>query len=127
MAFDWAEYLRLAKELAQRQDDEAAHRSAISRAYYAAYCRACAYLNQKNIPIPQGEGSHDRVWKSFKDLPGRTHSGIHNNGDRLKRKRVQADYYQQDSVSAKDAAGAVAVSTIILGYLAQVSGQSQAE
>lgn len=127
MPFDWAEYLRLAEELAQRQNDEAAFRSAVSRAYYAAYCQACAYLNQKNIPIPQGEGSHDRVWKSFASLPGRTHTGIQTNGDRLKRKRVLADYQGLTAVSAQDAQGAVLTSKNILGWLAQVSGQGTTE
>lgn len=36
MAYDWSEYLALAKELSQKGSDAAA-RSAISRAYYAAY------------------------------------------------------------------------------------------
>lgn len=124
MPFDWAEYLRLAEELALRHDDEAARRSAISRAYYAAYCQACAYLNQKEVPIPHGEGSHDRVWRSFINLPGRTHSGIQANGDRLKRKRVLADYNAQAVTSVQDVTSAIQVSKNILGWIAQVSGQS---
>jgi uncharacterized protein (UPF0332 family) len=126
MPFDWPEYLRLAEELAQRQSDEAALRSAISRAYYAAFCCACNYLRQKGIPVPQGEGSHDRVWKSFKGL-GRTLSNVPEKGDRLKRQRVEADYHILPAVSVKKAEGAINVSKTILGYLVQVSGQSKAE
>jgi hypothetical protein len=33
MNFDWSEYLRLARELADQRGDEAAMRTAISRAY----------------------------------------------------------------------------------------------
>lgn len=36
MNFDWSEFLRIARELSAR-DDEASHRIAISRAYYAAF------------------------------------------------------------------------------------------
>lgn len=42
MAFDWTEYLELAKGLAgeagAKWSDEAAQRAAVSRAYYAAFC-----------------------------------------------------------------------------------------
>ena len=38
MSFDWSEYLDLARELAKFS--EAGQRSAISRAYYAAFCTA---------------------------------------------------------------------------------------
>lgn len=44
MAFDWREYLELAKELVSQANSgysaEAAERSAVSRAYYAAFCHA---------------------------------------------------------------------------------------
>ncbi|MCI0614558.1 HEPN domain-containing protein [bacterium] len=123
MPFEWAEYLRLAEELAERQNDEAALRSAVSRAYYAAYCKACAYLNEKNIAVPHGEGSHDRVWNSFINLPGRTHTSIQGNGDRLKRRRVIADYKEQEAISTQDAKSAVTTSKNILTWLDQVSGQ----
>jgi len=47
MAFDWREYLELAKELVGQAGSgystEAAERSAVSRAYYAAFCYARNY------------------------------------------------------------------------------------
>lgn len=47
MSFDWREYLELAKELVSRTSSgyssEAAHRSAVSRAYYSAFCWARNY------------------------------------------------------------------------------------
>lgn len=126
MPFDWAEYLRLAEELAQRPDDEAAHRSAVSRAYYAAFCRACAHLIQQNIPVSQGDGSHKRIWESFSSL-GRTYSGVQNNGDRLLRRRVVADYRDDQTVSPQDAKSAVGTSKNILTWLDQLSSKSTAE
>lgn len=47
MPFDWREYLELARELVGQvgsgYSEEAAERSAVSRAYYAAFCWARNY------------------------------------------------------------------------------------
>jgi hypothetical protein len=47
MAFDWKEYVELSRFLQQQAgigiDQEALHRSAISRAYYGAFCYARNY------------------------------------------------------------------------------------
>jgi len=43
MKFDWSEYFYLAKELAETSE-EAELRSAVSRAYYSAFCLARNYL-----------------------------------------------------------------------------------
>ena len=43
MKFDWLEYFNLAKELAETSK-EAELRSAVSRAYYSAFCLARNYL-----------------------------------------------------------------------------------
>jgi hypothetical protein len=43
MAFNWIEYLEISRSLLgleAHHSEEAAHRSAVSRAYYAAYCYA---------------------------------------------------------------------------------------
>ena len=62
MNFDWSEYLNLAQELAGRptslSNEEARLRSAISRAYYAAFCKARNHLrDNENLLIspPKGE------------------------------------------------------------------------
>jgi len=50
MSFDWNEYYQLSRELAGLATgiatEEAKMRSAISRAYYAAFCKARDYLQQ---------------------------------------------------------------------------------
>ena len=89
--FDWGDYLRLASELATRSDDEAALRSAISRAYYAVYGRAAAYL------VARGDFAdralmHRTVWEVFKDSPEIARREIWTLGLRLKDQRVKADY-----------------------------------
>jgi len=56
--FDWHEFLALADELAARSGDEAAVRTAISRAYYAAFHAGRAYLDRVNIPAELGGRAH---------------------------------------------------------------------
>lgn len=47
MPFDWGEFLALARDLQGRSgpgySEEAAHRTAVSRAYYAAFGRICSF------------------------------------------------------------------------------------
>ena len=91
MPFNWQNYLNLARELAQRPD-EAAQRSAISRAYYAAFCSVRVHLEEKGVFIStMGQDSHTLVWKEFQNK-GKTETAIYQNGHRLKNRRKQADY-----------------------------------
>ena len=74
MNFDWSEYLNIARELAGQAtasfSAEAKKRSAISRAYYAAFCSARNHLrdrdNDQNIPV--GGDAHGYVRKQFNYL-----------------------------------------------------------
>jgi uncharacterized protein (UPF0332 family) len=59
MSFSWKDYLALAKTL--RDGDEASKRSAISRAYYAAFCYARDRLKSSGIPVPTTGAAHERV------------------------------------------------------------------
>ncbi|MGH9803356.1 MAG: HEPN domain-containing protein [Blastocatellia bacterium] len=91
MPFDWRGYFSLAQELSQRQN-EAALRSAISRAYYAAFCSARVYLEKQGVTIStMGQDSHTLVWKEFQGK-GKNAAAIFQNGNRLKNRRKQADY-----------------------------------
>jgi hypothetical protein len=48
MPFEWIEYLRLAQSLKDRNTnytEEAGYRSAVSRAYYAAFCHAIYFVS----------------------------------------------------------------------------------
>jgi hypothetical protein len=73
--FDWQHYYLLARELLPMVDSvsykEALLRSVVSRAYYAAYHRACNYLEEiGQYPNDQGSqgpirGSHNRVIDVF--------------------------------------------------------------
>jgi hypothetical protein len=116
--FDRSEYLRLARDLAGRPDDDAALRSAISRADYAAYGRAAAYL------VARGEFAdravtHLGVWAVFKDLPEPARREIWTLGLRLKDQRVKADYQPSFRGSLTKAANeAIDRAAVVLALLA---------
>ena len=66
MAFDWREYLSLARSLsgqsAASYAPEAASRSAVSRAYYAAFCHARNYADDHLQFHPRNDASdHSRL------------------------------------------------------------------
>src|SRR5947209_8102595 len=72
MTFDWTEYLALAQELGGRRPPvpagpEARARSAISRAYYAAYVQARNYLRDKDHDpaLPSSGQAHEYVRRQF--------------------------------------------------------------
>lgn len=92
MVFDWAEYLILAEELGLRRDDEAALQSAISRAYYAAFCQARKRLRREGVHIRKTGKAHTVVWKTYRTAAEERRRLIGMMGDRLRRSRNKADY-----------------------------------
>ena len=71
MPFDWKEYLNLAKSLQNRQGNdysqEAAFRSAVSRAYYAAFCHARNFIRDRESFSPYTNAlDHSRVREHFR-------------------------------------------------------------
>lgn len=108
MAFDWSNYLELAKNLSNAAD-EASLRTAVSRSYYCAYnlALARAKLNQYRPPPDNMGGIHEQLW----ELYGRNETDedckfIALWGPRMKRRRVKADYqlhYPAIQQEAKDA------------------------
>lgn len=102
MTFDWAEYLKLAQELAGQAvnpaNEEAKLRSSVSRAYYAAYCKARNYLRDiEGYSIPPTSKAHTYVRNKFKNSPDRLRRSIGDGLDRLRIRRDQVDY--DDSVT----------------------------
>jgi hypothetical protein len=102
MSFDWVEYYKLARELtgtpAAPANAEARMRAAISRLYYAAFCKARNYLrDREGLFIPTGPSAHRIVRDTFRNSRDSTRQKI---GDRLDKWRIhrnRADY--DDSVS----------------------------
>lgn len=90
MAFDWADYERLAQQL--RHGDEAAQRTAISRLYYSVYHRALLNLEQTSgFVYSPNKPSHQQVWDAYLKQGG-TFRAIGNKGKRLRVNRELADY-----------------------------------
>jgi len=98
MSFNWSEYLNIARELAGQamasSSDEAKKRSAISRAYYAAFCSARNHLRDKDHDqnIPVGGDVHGYVRRTFKTSKDRVRREIGEDLARLVAKRNLADY-----------------------------------
>src|SRR6266487_2803711 len=102
MSFDWSEYLDLAEELAgaapvNTPSAEARQRSAISRAYYAAFHICLAKLGSR---IPAYENSHLRVVEYYRHNQNQTYKEIGTRLNRLLADRRLADY--QDEIPRLD-------------------------
>ncbi|HAZ46829.1 MAG TPA: hypothetical protein DDW76_30770 [Cyanobacteria bacterium UBA11369] len=92
MTFNWSEYLNLAQELAQQTTDEAKLRSAISRAYYAAFIKSRNFLQEREgLTIPT-ENTHKYVINQFKNSSDPVRIKIGRRLLRLRGFRNQADY-----------------------------------
>jgi len=122
--FDWQQYLTLAQELRTRRD-EAALRSAISRAYYAAFCTALCRL------YPDGtrtfvRDSHASLWNEYKDRQGRAFNHIGQRGDRIRKDRQSADYASEMPALEKTADKVLSEAKSIIEFLKQRSSSDQA-
>ncbi len=94
MRFDWSENLSVAEELVGKtpaipSTEEARHRSAISRAYYAAFHASVRKLGKK---IPAYENSHLAVVEYFEHNGSRAYRHIGGKLRRLLKDRRAADY-----------------------------------
>ena len=112
MSFDWTQYLFLAEELnkqaASSSKREAMLRSAISRAYYAAFCYSKNFLtDHKNKVIPSNPTAHELVRDIFDGYAGALELTIATNLDRLRTDRNKADY--DDEVTGLDSMSAFAI------------------
>ncbi|MCS6889062.1 MAG: hypothetical protein NZQ09_12715 [Chloroflexus sp.] len=94
MAFDWREYLALAKELAgdasASYSVEAARRAAISRAYYGAFCFARNVAQAKEGFIPSGSADDHRYLRDHFQKHGRL--AVASQLNRLRQWRNNCDY-----------------------------------
>ncbi len=89
-SFDWSGYLALADELG-KSADEAALRSAISRAYYYVYHLALKRAEKNDFKPSQG-GAHVQLWRFFGGSPDLTCRRLGDLGNRMKENRHRADY-----------------------------------
>jgi uncharacterized protein (UPF0332 family) len=97
MSFDWSDFLKLAESLARAERasslEEAALRSAVSRAYYAAFCLSRNYARDRGRIALTGQArDHGIVKDYFKYSRVRDHKKIGTKLDRLRDNRNCADY-----------------------------------
>jgi hypothetical protein len=90
MTFDWRNFLVLAEELAQR-GDEAAKRTAISRAYYFIFNLAYARAENNQCVFVMGD-RHAQCWRKYLSAPDAACRELGNIGERMKGRRISADY-----------------------------------
>ena len=97
MRFDWSEYLDVARELASVASSsvnrEAKLRSAISRAYYAAFINARNHLrDREGLLIPKTSDAHRYVKDQFQHSCDLVRQSLGGKLLRLRDFRRQADY-----------------------------------
>ena len=98
MSFDWTEYHSLAQELAGQPvsprpaEQEARLRAAISRAYYAVFCRARNHLRDKERRTIPRKDIHKYVREEFRSRPDQLRQQIGHDLNRLHIDRCKADY-----------------------------------
>ncbi|WP_449416562.1 HEPN domain-containing protein [Phormidium nigroviride] len=97
MTFNWSQYLTLAKELIGQSpspaSEEAKRRSAISRAYYAAFISARNYLQEREgYSIPKTVDAHKYVREQFKQSADPVRQDIGRKLEMLRKDRNQSDY-----------------------------------
>jgi hypothetical protein len=91
--FGWTDFLVLARDLSERESDEAALRTAISRAYYASYCSAAQHLLRRTPSLSASNLNHERVWRTFQVPSDRDRWRVFDDGMALRAARIQADYW----------------------------------
>ena len=128
MKFDWSEYFNLAKELAQTSK-EAELRSAVSRAYYSAFCLARNYLRdiqqdpklwrQKTYDI----NAHQYVAEKFIYNQSKSQTMIEIGKDlsRLRKMRNKADYEDTIFNLKKEAKTALMLAQNIISALSNLT------
>jgi uncharacterized protein (UPF0332 family) len=126
MPFDWAAYLDLARELAGQSSgpslEEARLRSAISRAYYAAFKKAYNYLCGKDPGVRfQKEGVHQYVYEKFRYHPDTGWQQVGSSLERLRQLRNRADYEDQMADLPADTQRALAFAAGIIAALGRLT------
>ncbi len=98
MAFDYGQYLILAKQQARSSQSvadaerEALERNATSRAYYATLHGAIKFIEEIDGQVVSDVGSsHENVWRMFQ-RQGRVRNAIYDKARQLKLWREWADY-----------------------------------
>lgn len=121
MAFDWEQYLLLARQLAEK-GNEASLRAAMSRAYYAAFHKARQHQGGHigTYETDPNAGSHDVVWRYYWNHRNPNYRRIGEWASRLKAARVVADYREDALISPQKAKDTCDIASRIINRLAHL-------
>lgn len=125
MTFAWSDYSKIAAWLVAQggssPSEEAAQRSAISRAYYAVFRTARDWVERKGLAILDRSGQdHETVIHAMRTHTSPVAQGLGVNLDRLRRLRSRADYESTFLNVASEAQAAVVTSQRLLGLLSRL-------
>jgi uncharacterized protein (UPF0332 family) len=116
--FDWDNFLALASDLAGRQGDEAAARTAVSRSYYATFHAGRGLLRKANVPVDTGGRSHRQVQQALARLDEQLGEDV----ERLHRWRKEADYETECSFDIEEQAPVIVrLSLDLIGRIRSLS------
>lgn len=117
--FEWGDFLSLAHRLTSRpsgQATEADLRSAIGRAYYAAYHAASDYVRVRSLVPATERLTHNAVWGTLARDNARERSEAGQRGDALRRIRIVADYrnpFPDTDIAARTTAAIIEAESLI--------------
>lgn len=97
MSFNWRDYVYLAEELLN-QEEESCLRSSISRAYYGVFCIARNKKSYRNYKLKEGESMHWVVINAYKNSSDANEQNIGRILDKLRKSRNDADYDESRSI-----------------------------
>jgi uncharacterized protein (UPF0332 family) len=119
------ELLPVAKKLGAGQaPKEPAARSAVNRAYYAAYTEVTEYVTHRGLPNSPSAYSHNRTWNYLKngiaDIDARRRAerrALADQGFLLKARRQKADYEPNAKLARDESKSAIAEAQTIIKRL----------
>lgn len=127
MKYDWKKFLTFSEALCKdtfwQDDDDTKYRIIVSRAYYTAFHCAQIFLQDNHWESHQVGGEHEKVISGLKDMKKksldfqRKCKKLGLNLERLKCRRVQADYRDDSSFSDSDVKKHLKVSRNIIEML----------
>jgi hypothetical protein len=125
MTFDWKQYLALAKTLSAATTDEASLRSAVSRSYYCAFNLAMsrAKANSYRTPDDGSGSSHDHLWELYGRNNNTNCTKLAAIGQRMKRRRVKADYRTHFDKLADEVKDAIADAEECVAIISGLAGE----
>jgi uncharacterized protein (UPF0332 family) len=92
MGFDWKDFITLSEELYNSKSDEASLRSAISRAYYGAFCSIRPYCHSKFGVSSKSNDIHRIIIEKLKSSSNNLEYSTGNLLSNLREDRNNADY-----------------------------------